>query len=316
MRCPSLADLPPPPSGKTGWPWTIESPQLPDTMPDGKAWPRVSIVTPSYNQGEFIEETIRSILLQGYPNLEYIIMDGGSSDDTISIIKRYEKWLDYWKSQPDEGQAMAINEGMSRTNGEILNWINSDDLIARNALYCISSLYGLDSEIDVISGARIARFTGCEIEKIQIPWIYKWVDYSFGFPDFPQESSFFSKRIWSKVGCLEKNMTYSFDVAFFFSVLREAKKICVTDVPIGIMNVHEMQKTKRQDIKKQNEGAIMLNKYEPINLRAIMYKKITYSRLRRFRFVLHGVLKTKIEVFYGYWSFELKSWLLSKNKPN
>ena len=93
-------------------------------MPDGSDWPRISIVTPSYNQGQYIEETIRSILLQGYPNLEYIIIDAGSTDQTVEIIKKYEMFLSYWVSESDNGQAHAINKGLSLCTGEIFNWIN------------------------------------------------------------------------------------------------------------------------------------------------------------------------------------------------
>src|SRR5437763_87805 len=120
MRCPGLKDLPPPPAGKTGWPWTEESEQLPDRMEDGREWPRISIVTCSYNQGCFIEETIRSVLLQGYPNLEYIIIDGESKDESVEIIRKYGSWLTYWESSPDKGQSNKINNGMKRASGDIV----------------------------------------------------------------------------------------------------------------------------------------------------------------------------------------------------
>ena len=98
MRRPTLAELPPSPRKKNGWPWTVEAVQLADTMVSGKPWPLISIVTPSYNHGQYIEETIRSILLQGYPNLEYIVIDGGSKDGTVDILRNYDRHIDFWQS--------------------------------------------------------------------------------------------------------------------------------------------------------------------------------------------------------------------------
>jgi cellulose synthase/poly-beta-1,6-N-acetylglucosamine synthase-like glycosyltransferase len=120
VHCPALTELPPPPTGKTGWPWTEGTPALDHTRPDGQPWPRVTIVTPSFNQAEYIEETIRSVLLQGYPNLEYIIIDGGSTDGSVDIIRRYEPWLAHWISEPDRGQSHALNKGFRRASGQIM----------------------------------------------------------------------------------------------------------------------------------------------------------------------------------------------------
>jgi glycosyltransferase involved in cell wall biosynthesis len=134
MHCPRRVELPASPLGRRGWPWTEESPQVPDTMPDGRPWPKVTIVTPSYNQGQFIEESMRSVLLQGYPDLEYIVIDGGSSDDSVDKIRRYEQWLEFWVSEPDSGQSNAINKGWRRSRGDVIAWLNSDDIYAPSAL--------------------------------------------------------------------------------------------------------------------------------------------------------------------------------------
>ena len=96
--------------------------------------PRISIVTPSFNQGEFIERTIQSVISQEYPNLEYIVMDGGSTDGSVSVLERYSDHLDHWESRSDEGQSDAINRGFRKATGDILAWVNSDDLLAPGAL--------------------------------------------------------------------------------------------------------------------------------------------------------------------------------------
>lgn len=152
MRCPTLKELPPAPKGKTGWPWTEESKKLADKMPDGSAWPKVSIVTPNYNYGYFIEETIRSVLLQGYPNLEYIVIDDGSTDNSVEVISKYKTHLTFFTTRPSKGQGQTINEGFSRAAGEIFAWLNSDDTYEPGALGEAAVEMRAHPEADVISG--------------------------------------------------------------------------------------------------------------------------------------------------------------------
>ena len=115
-----LNELPPPPTGKTGWPWTEESVLSSSAALSNVEWPRITIVTPSYNQAIYLEETIRSILLQGYPNLEYIVMDGGSTDGSVEIIKKYQAWIHHWKSGRDGGQTAAIVAGLKKSTGKVV----------------------------------------------------------------------------------------------------------------------------------------------------------------------------------------------------
>ncbi len=148
----TLKDLPLPPPDKTGWPWTEQTEPLPDRMPDGSEWPRISIITPSYNQGQFIEETIRSVLLQGYPNLEYIIIDGGSTDNSVEIIKKYEPYLAYWVSESDRGQSHALNKGFQKATGELIGWQNSDDYYQTKAFIYAAQSFLLLRNVDIVYG--------------------------------------------------------------------------------------------------------------------------------------------------------------------
>ncbi|MDD5135324.1 MAG: glycosyltransferase family 2 protein [Phycisphaerae bacterium] len=134
MKCPRLSELPAPPAGKTGWPWTEESKNS-DWLAKRSEWPRVSIVMPSYNQGQFIEESIRSVLLQGYPDLEFFVYDAASTDGGADIVKKYGSLFTFWVSEKDRGQSDAINKGLRKSTGKYFNWQNSDDVLTPCSLF-------------------------------------------------------------------------------------------------------------------------------------------------------------------------------------
>ena len=216
MHNPSLSELPSPPPGKIGWPWTEESPQLPDTMPDGRPWPRVSIVTPSYNQEQFIEETIRPVLLQGYPNLEYVITDGGSTDGTIEILRKYGDAI-FWLSEPDEGQSDAINKGLHMARGEILAYLNSDDTYMPGTISTAVAYFQDNPDVDMVFG-------DCNIidehSSVQGLILTKEFDLTRLLrTDFiPQPTVFFRRQVLDTVGFFDARLHYAMDYDLWLRV--------------------------------------------------------------------------------------------------
>ena len=261
MRCPKLNELPPPTAAVSGWPWTEESPQMPDTMSDGSLWPRISIVTPSLNQGQFIEETIRSVLLQGYPNLEYIIIDGGSIDSSVEIIEKYERWITYWVSEPDKGQSNAINKGFAKATGEVFAYINSDDLYEPNTFVTVASIFEKNGYPHLIAGECII-FDGATIKSIFKPWWPKNIDH-FLHPfssTFAQPASFWSKHIYHRVGGFNESLHFCFDQEFFLKIALTGIKPRL--IPDQISQYREHSDTKTHQTKRFFEETIpVINKY-------------------------------------------------------
>jgi glycosyltransferase involved in cell wall biosynthesis len=240
----NLLGLPPPPPGKTGWPWTGGFGALPEKMPDDSPWPILSIVTPSYNQGDFLEETIRSILVQGYPNLEYIVIDGGSTDCSLDIIKQYEPWLTYWVTEPDRGQAHAINKGLERCTGRIFNWINSDDILAPNALATIALLFG---DHDCVAGA-VANFDGAGHREI----IKNLIKRSSG-ESFHQPGLWLIRENIAICGGLDESLHLAFDWDLAMRYLAHFPSVCYTDDLLVYFRLHDRSKTvcKRSQFREE-----------------------------------------------------------------
>jgi len=234
--------LPPPSFGKHGWPWMGQPPKLPPLTPSGKAWPKISIVTPSYNQGRFLEETIRSVLMQGYPNLEYIIMDGGSTDNSVEIIKKYEPWLTSWVSEKDNGQADAIHRGFEKATGEIIGWLNSDDYLLSGALKKVGKAFVDETEQElIIGGGIVVDERGTLLRK------------SYSFPQnftsllslgqfAMQMSSFWRRDAYRAVGGLDSTLHFCFDYDLFIRLAKRKPPSGIDDL-LSAFRIHGESKT-------------------------------------------------------------------------
>jgi len=263
MHCPTLHELPPAsPSRRTGWPWTEESEQLPATMPNGKSWPRISIVTPSYNQGQFIEETIRSVLLQGYPNLEYIMMDGGSTDRSVEIIRKYEPWLAYWVSKPDDGQSAAIGEGFNRSTGNILAWINSDDRYLTGTFARVARFFTTRPKVAFGCGdINSIDVEGAFIKRAYVVRPWPFITANTGWHRWFQQGSFWRRDIYEKVGGVDVSLQFCMDTELFIRLTRAGIGRRIPGPPLAEFRSHEAAKTSiLLDVYAQ-ETALLIKRY-------------------------------------------------------
>lgn len=207
--------------------------------------PKISIVTPSYNQGSFIEETIDSVLSQNYQNLEYVIIDGGSSDETIDIIRKYEKHLHYWVSEPDAGQTDAINKGLAQMTGDVFNWLNSDDYLAADALHFIGEAFE-DPDLNVLIG-RSRVFSG---EKTMFETrgadIYRGnLAKTMGRARLDQPETYFRKSCIDALAPLNENLHYLMDRDLWFRYLNQygLDGVLQVDRVFANFRLHDASKT-------------------------------------------------------------------------
>jgi glycosyltransferase involved in cell wall biosynthesis len=223
-------------------------------MPDGNPWPLISIVTPSYNQGEFIEETIRSLLLQGYPNLEYIVMDGGSTDSTVAIIQKYSSWITHWVSEKDEGQSNAVNKGFGYSNGEILAWLNSDDTYEKNALSSVTNLMLQKPHVGVVYGnTKVIDENGEKLAEIRtVPFNSKAFLYET-VHIVAQSSVFWRAKLFFEVGQLNEELHYSMDRELLLRFMENGAKFSFLRQPLGTYRCHQSSKTFGTSNKSRNE---------------------------------------------------------------
>uniref|UniRef100_B8HLJ5 Glycosyl transferase family 2 n=1 Tax=Cyanothece sp. (strain PCC 7425 / ATCC 29141) TaxID=395961 RepID=B8HLJ5_CYAP4 len=255
---PPLTDLPAPLHPGVGWPWLAQPKSLPELQPNGREWPKITIVTPSFNQGHFIEATIRSVLLQGYPNLEYLVLDGGSTDNSVEIIKKYEPWLTFWTSEPDGGQSGAINRGLRQSTGEWFNWLNSDDILLPNALINLATIAALAPNCHWISGGRLLISADGDYIDQYLPWRTNPLILGLNYPGyFPQDSTFF-RLDWVRSQGIElrEDLHNVMDTFLYFQLMALDRPL-LTTATFSAMRLHEAQKGARLDkLKLELQQAI------------------------------------------------------------
>lgn len=212
-------------------------------MPVLKNPPVISIVTPSYNQGDFLETTIASLLMQEYPALEYIIQDGGSTDSTPALLEKYRYALTHCESKKDNGQSHALNLGFKQTSGDIMAYLNSDDLLMMGALHYVADYFARHPEVDVVYGHRvIINELNQEIGRWVLPphdnEVLKWADY------IPQETLFWRRRIWEKTGgFIDENFHFAMDWDLLLRFKEAGAKFARLPRFLGAFRVHSQQKT-------------------------------------------------------------------------
>jgi glycosyltransferase involved in cell wall biosynthesis len=214
-----------------------------------KELPRISIITPSYNQAAYLEQTIDSVLGQGYPNLEYIVVDGGSTDGSVAIIRKYEKYLSHWVSEKDSGQSEAINKGLRRATGQVVNWLNSDDYYQPGTLPTIAQAF-TDPSVNVVCGrSRLFRDDNQTVRHSAGTDLYPGnLAKTIGWARIDQPETFFRREAILRIGLLDDRLHYIMDRDWWVRYLFAFGLDGVVEIPEVLVNfrLHETSKTVSQ----------------------------------------------------------------------
>lgn len=257
-------------------------------------WPRISIVTPSYNQVEFLEETIKSVIDQDYPNLEYILIDGGSNDGSLNIIKKYSHYFSHWESGPDSGQANAINKGLAGSTGQILGWLNSDDILLPGSLERVAKFFMNFPRVDFLYGNRKVINEESETIGVKENLVLTRFLLRYGSP-FAQEATFWRRNVMEVTGMLNEEFKFCLDYDFYCRVAK-SHRMAYLPFFLGSFRIHNKSKTRSMtEIQNIEDSIIQANYFHhSIKLNA---------QLKRYLVVLFKYLSIYSGYYFAYKSY-------------
>lgn len=260
-----------------GWPWNEETNT--SLFNEKINYPKITIITPSYNQGNFIEETIRSILLQNYPNLEYFIFDGGSTDNSIEIIKKYEKFITYVESKKDNGQSHAINKGLSIATGDIITWLNSDDFYNPGTLFRVAHEFIENINYNCVIG-KVNVFGNDKSFIIKSP-LFTSIEKTIGYGRIVQPAMFFKAATYKQIGHLNEKLHYLIDTEWWLKYLMHYKLDRLIEIESTLVNfrLHSVSKTFSQNDEFIKERDTIYFSIAKINKLDKLAEVINYFKL-------------------------------------
>jgi glycosyltransferase involved in cell wall biosynthesis len=237
-------------------------------MPGGAPWPRISIVTPSYNQGQYIEETIRSVLLQGYPNLEFIVKDGGSSDQTREVLENYGAWLDIVDVGPDGGQAAAIASGFTKSNGVILAWLNADDLYLPSALERVALFFAKRPRCVFAGGdVRLITASSAPAGLLLAMQTQLFLTKNTGAHGWWQPGAFWRRPAYEQCGGIDSGLEFCLDRDLFVRLCSIGPSGRIPGPPLAAFRCHNEQKSRTMKATFEREHELLLSRYGDPRLR-------------------------------------------------
>lgn len=224
--------------------------------------PTVTVVTPSYNQAQFLEETILSVLSQDYPKIEYIIIDGGSTDGSVEIIRRYQDRLAFWASEVDRGQSHAINKGLQRASGGILAWLNSDDVYCPGAVRAAVDYFKSQPDVTLLYG-RVELIYSDGTVALPFPWedfdVQACVVHHSN--PIPQPAAFFRRDAVQRVGLLDERLHYSMDWDYWIRIALAGLKVSKIPHTLARMRLHSASKTVKGLIEREEQMVAWVNSF-------------------------------------------------------